>query len=126
MQKMEIFVTFDAAEEGGIREAQLVTADGQREELGVTTFDDAECVEVELSAADEVVATYFWDESAKAVKDLEATADGAIVSFENAGRAKIAVNGCLLRSGKRGEIAPVDLDVALRAAVQMWRSAPQA
>lgn len=119
MQKMEIFVTFDAAEEGGIREAQLVTADGQREELVVTTFDDGETVEVELSAADEVVATYLWDESHKAVKDLEATADGAIVFFENTGRAKITVNGCLLRSGERGEIAPVDLDVALRAAVQM-------
>lgn len=126
MQKMEIFVTFDAAEEGGIREAQLVTADGQREELAVITFDDGESVEIELSAADEVVATYLWDESHKAVKDLEATADGAIVSFENTGRAKITVNGCLLRSGERGEIAPVDLDVALRAAVQMWRSAPQA
>ena len=116
MKKLEIFVTFDGAEEGGIREAQLVTADGQREELVVTTFDDGEIVEVELSAADEVVATYSWDESAKAVKDLEATADGAIVCFENAGRAAIAVDGCLLRSGKRGEIAPVDLDVALRAA----------
>ena len=72
---IEIFMALDAAEEGGIREAQLVTADGQREELPVTIFDDAETVEVELTAAGEVVATYFWDESAEAVKGLEATAD---------------------------------------------------
>lgn len=116
MKNLEIFVIFDGAEEGGIREAQLVTADGQREELLVTITDNGETVEVELIAAGEVVATYFWDESAEAVKGLEATADGAIVCFENTGRAEVAVNGCLLRSGERGEIAPVDPDVALRAA----------
>ena len=116
MVRSKIFVAFDAAEEGGIREAQLVTADGRREELVAAIFDDGETVTVELTAADEVVAAFSWDGDAEAVQDLEASVDGAEIFFKNLGRTEIAVNGCLLRSGERGKITPVNPDMALRAA----------
>lgn len=116
MEHLKIFVTFDAAEEGGIREAQLVTADGQREELLVTIFDNGETAEVELTAAGEVAATFLWDEDAEAVKGLEATADGVTIRFKNAGRTELLVNGNAIRHGEVGEIVPLDPDVALRAA----------